>query len=76
MQKRDVQYEPMLGFEDLVRTKSANDISRTARGTRESSGTRGIFFNQFLQVVHAQSILLLDEGIPIWGTGCGILGKY
>jgi hypothetical protein len=107
MQKRDVQYEPMLvtyvdilGFEDLVREKSANDISRILRVFNEEtapakfkhdvpdmpkqehvsfsdlnmtctrlrgSGNRGIVFNQFLRLVHAQSILLLDEGIPIRG---------
>jgi hypothetical protein len=30
-------------------------------------GNRGIVFNQFLRLIHAQSILLIDEGILIRG---------
>jgi hypothetical protein len=95
-----VSYVDLLGFEGLVQTKSANDISRILRVFNEETapinfkhdvpdmprqehvsfsdlnmtctrlrGTsnRGIVFNQFLRLVRAQSILLLDEGILIRG---------
>lgn len=107
--KRVVKYEPMLvtyvdilGFRDLVRTKSAGAISKILRIFNEATAPprprsgitipdlpqeehvrfsdlnmtciplrkrrgRGVLFNQFLRMVHAQAILLIDEGILIRG---------
>jgi hypothetical protein len=104
-----VEYEPMLvsyvdilGFGELIRTKTAGEISRILRIFNEMTappnlkshrhipdlpqqeqvsfsdlimtctplgkrGNRGIVFNQFLRLIHAQSILLIDEGILIRG---------
>jgi len=95
-----VSYVDILGFGDLIRTKSAGEISRILRifneETRppqfrddipdmprqehvsfsdlnmtvtplEKPGNQGIVFNQFLRLVHAQSILLADEGVLIRG---------
>ncbi len=109
MGKRKVEYEPMLvsyvdilGFGELVRTKTAGEISRILRVFNETTappnfkrdidipdlpeqeqvsfsdltmtcsplqkrGNRGIVFNQFLRLVYAQSILLIDEGLLIRG---------
>jgi hypothetical protein len=109
MGKKKVEYEPMLvsyvdilGFGELVKTKSAGEISRILRVFNETTapprfksdieipdlpeqeqvsfsdlnmtctplrkrGNRGIVFNQFLRLVHAQSILLIDEGLLIRG---------
>jgi hypothetical protein len=104
MEKNKVEYEPMLvsyvdilGFRELVKTKSAGEISRILRVFNEATappkfkrsikipdlpqqehlsfsdlnmtctplrkrGNRGIVFSQFLRLVHAQGILLIDEG--------------
>ena len=97
-----VSYVDILGFGELIKTKTAGEISRILRIFNEttapptfknreripglpaqdqvsfsdlimtctplkSGGTRGIVFNQFLRLVHAQSILLIDEGILIRG---------
>lgn len=107
MSKRRVEYEPMLvsyvdilGFGELIRTKSAGEISRILRVFNEETrppqfrddipdmprqehvsfsdlnmtvtplqkpGNQGIVFNQFLRLVRAQSILLVDEGVLIRG---------
>jgi hypothetical protein len=106
---RKVEYVPMLvsyvdilGFGDLIKTKTAGEISRILRLFNETTapptircrdaipdlpeqeqvsfsdlvmtctplrkpGNRGIIFNQFLRLVHAQSILLIDEGVLIRG---------
>ena len=96
-----VSYEDILGFGELVKSKSAGEISRILRVFNETTappkfksdipdlprqehvsfsdltmtctplrkrGNRGIVFNQFLRLVHAQSILLIDEGVLIRGT--------
>jgi hypothetical protein len=104
-----VEYEPMLvsyvdilGFGELIGTKTAGEISKILRIFNKTTappnltrhndipdlpeqeqvsfsdlimtctplkkrGNRGIVFNQFLRLVHAQSILLIDEGILIRG---------
>jgi len=104
-----VEYEPMLvsyvdilGFGELIRTKTAGEISRILRIFNEETappnlkrhdhipdlpqqeqvsfsdlimtctplrkrGNRGVVFNQFLRLIHAQSVLLIDEGILIRG---------
>lgn len=104
-----VEYEPMLvsyvdilGFGQLIKTKTAGEISRILRIFNETTappkfkglahvpelaqqdqvsfsdlimtctplrntGNRGIIFNQLLRLVHAQTILLIDEGILIRG---------
>jgi hypothetical protein len=106
---RTVKYEPMLvsyvdilGFGELIRTKTAGEISRLLRVFNETTapyqfkhqeripglpdedqvsfsdliltctplrrrGDRETVFQQFTRFVHAQSILMLDEGILIRG---------
>jgi len=103
----NVRYEPMLvtyidilGFEGLVKTKTAGEISRILRLFNEATappkfkhdipdmpiqehvsfsdlnmtctplhkrGNRGIVFQQFLRLVHAQTTLLIDDGVLIHG---------
>jgi hypothetical protein len=109
MKKRRVEYEPMLvsyvdilGFGELIKTKSAGEISRILRVFNQTTAphrfkgnidipdlpkqeqvsfsdltmtctplrkqrNRGVVFNQFLRHVHAQSILLIEEGLLIRG---------
>jgi hypothetical protein len=97
-----VSYVDILGFGELVNTKTAGEISRILRVFNETTappnfksdidipdlpeqeqvsfsdltmtctpllkrGNRGSVFNQFLRLVHAQSILLIDEGVLIRG---------
>lgn len=105
--KKTVAYEPMLvsyvdilGFADLIRTRSAGEISRILRVFNEATappkfrhdipempreehvsfsdlnmtvtplrrrGNQGIVFFQFLRLVHAQILLLIEEGVLIRG---------
>jgi hypothetical protein len=100
-----VSYVDILGFGELIRTKTAGQVSRILRIFNETTAppkfrhekipdlpeqeqvsfsdlimtcsplrkrgnrgiVRGIVFNQFLRLVHAQSILLIDEGVLIRG---------
>jgi hypothetical protein len=104
-----VKYEPMLvsyvdilGFGELINTKTAGEISRLLRIFNETTapykfkdrgpipdlpdedqvsfsdliltctplrrrGDRDTVFHQFMRLVHAQAILMLDEGILIRG---------
>lgn len=97
-----VSYIDILGFGELIKRKTAGDISRILRLFNETTAPpnfrlsdripdlpvqeqvsfsdltmtctplgrrrhRGVIFHQLLRLVHAQSILLIDEGILIRG---------
>lgn len=114
MKKKQVEYEvglvtfvDILGFGELIRTKTAGEISRTIRVVKaavqprqfrtgfktkfkeipdddyanfsdlsiisiplrrtEKAPPRGRLFSQLIHLVHAQTVLIVDEGIPIRG---------